>query len=110
MNNYYPVIAVVFFLMLPLTVVGMGNSNITNNSVNLTVNEFFESYISKNKVHREKAELYMLGVMDSTEGRTWCSYSMFKTITLRERIFEELKKNYKGDKRRASFVIENILS
>jgi len=55
--------------------------------------------------------LYLLGVMDTTEGKSWCDYRTFKTITLRERIFEELKKP--DDSRldvRASSVIENILN
>ena len=60
---------------------------------------------------RMNAELYLLGVMDTTEGKAWCDYRTFKTVTLRERIFEEFKKlkNNQFDKR-ASSVIDEILS
>lgn len=84
---------------------------ITINSVNLKAQDFFESYMSNYPKEREKAELYLLGVMDTTEGQSWCDYKTFKTITLRERIFEGFKKiekiklNY-----RASTVIEEILN
>ncbi len=86
-------------------------NNITTNSVNLKAGSFFKSYISNDDKERERAELYLLGVMDSTEGRTWCDYKTFKTITLRERIFEGFKiiEQHKLDER-ASAIIEKILS
>jgi len=86
--------------------------NITTNSVNLKAGDFFKSYISTKSKERERAELYLLGVMDSTEGRMWCDYKTFKTITLRERIFEEFKKIEQHNRfdERASVVIEEILN
>ena len=60
----------------------------------LTPEEFreFKSYMSADPNERKDAELYLLGVMDATEGKDWCDYRTFKTVTLRERIFEEFKK------------------
>jgi hypothetical protein len=84
---------------------------ITVDSVNLSARLFFKSYMSTDANERRNAELYLLGVMDTTEGKSWCDYRTFKTITLRERIFEELKKP--DDSRldeRASSVVENILN
>ena len=84
---------------------------ITTNSVNLSAQGFFNSYISKSPKDRERAELYLLGVMDSAEGESWCDYKTFKTTTLRERIFEgfkNIKKNKLGN--RASTVIKEILN
>ncbi len=84
---------------------------ITVDSINLPARQFFKSYISTNVNERNNAELYLLGVMDTTEGKHWCDYQTFKTITLRERIFEEFKKldNSHLDER-ASSVIKRILS
>lgn len=83
---------------------------ITVDSVNLTAQHFFKSYVSNDASERENAELYLLGVMDTTEGKSWCDYRTFKTITLRERIFEEFKKLDRSRfNERASTVIEDIL-
>jgi hypothetical protein len=36
---------------------------------------FAQAWFSKtNERERIKAEMYFLGVMDATEGKTWCSY------------------------------------
>jgi hypothetical protein len=100
--------------LLPSTLLAdqaMQMDKITVDSVNLSARLFFKSYMSTDANERRNAELYLLGVMDTTEGKSWCDYRTFKTITLRERIFEELKKP--DDSRldeRASSVIENILN
>lgn len=84
---------------------------ITVDSVNLSARQFFKSYMSTDANERKSAELYLLGVMDTTEGKDWCNYRTFKTITLRERIFEEFKKLDHGHlDERASSVIGRILS
>jgi hypothetical protein len=100
--------------LLPSTLLAdqaMQMDKITVDSVNLSARLFFKSYMSTDANERRNAELYLLGVMDTTEGKSWCDYRTFKTITLRERIFEELKKP--DDSRldeRASSVVENILN
>lgn len=87
------------------------DTQITINSVNLTAEKFFKSYMSDSADERKKAELYLLGVMDATEGKSWCDYSSFKTITLRERIYENFKRlNGHQLNKRASEIIEHILS
>lgn len=84
---------------------------ITVDSFNLSARQFFKSYMSTDANERKSAELYLLGVMDTTEGEDWCDYRTFKTITLRERIFEEFKKLDNGHlDERASAVIGRILS
>lgn len=85
--------------------------NITADSVNLSARQFFKSYMSADPNERKDAELYLLGVMDATEGKDWCDYRTFKTVTLRERIFEEFKTLDSGRlDERASSVIGRILS
>lgn len=84
---------------------------ITVDSVNLRAEQFFKSYMSNDAREREHAELYLLGVMDATEGKFWCDYRTFKTVTLRERIFEDFKKlDERRLHQRASKVIQDILS
>lgn len=88
----------------------LARDGITINSVNLTAKQFFKSYTSDHADERRSAELYLLGVMDATEGKSWCDYKTFKSDTLRGRIFEAFKKleSHRLNER-ASKVIENIL-
>lgn len=88
----------------------LARDGITINSVNLTAKQFFKSYTSNLADERRSAELYLLGVMDATEGRSWCDYKTFKPDTLRGRIFEGFKKlDSHRLNERASKVIEDIL-
>ena len=92
----------------------LGLYGITVDSIDLTARRFFEFYMSKDADQRENARLYLLGVMDATEGKSWCDYRAFKTITLREDIYEGFNKLKKLESHRlnerASKVIEDILS
>lgn len=88
----------------------LARDGITINSVNLTAKQFFKSYMSEHADERRSAELYLLGVMDATEGKSWCDYQTFKPDTLRGRIFEGFKKlESRRLNERASKVIEDIL-
>ncbi len=87
------------------------DGKLTVDSVNLSARQFFKAYMSTDAGEREHAELYLLGVMDATEGQTWCSYRKFKTVTLRERVFEGLRKMEATRlEERAATVIGRILS
>lgn len=91
---------------LPLT-----TEKINADSINLTAGEFFEAFTSTDIAEREKAKIYLLGVMDATEGNSWCDYRTFKTVTLRERIYVEFKKLPQDQlNQRAAKIIERILS
>ena len=84
---------------------------ITVDSVSVSAGKFFKSYMSPDTHERKDAELYLLGVMDATEGKDWCDYRTFKAVTLRERVFEEFNKlDTRHLDERASTVIERILS
>lgn len=88
----------------------LARDGITINSVNLSAKQFYKSYTSDHADERRSAELYLLGVMDATEGRSWCDFKTFKADTLRGRIFEGFKKleSHRLNER-ASKVIEDIL-
>ncbi len=84
---------------------------ITFDSINLTAKRFFKSYMSGSADERKSARLYLLGVLDATEGKSWCDYQTFKSITLGETVFLAFKKlNSQQLNERASHVIADILS
>lgn len=77
---------------------------------NLTAGEFFAAYMSKNMVERRYAEMYLLGVLDATEGIAWCDYYHIKTISLNEAVYEGLRKaDSTRLRKRAALVITDIL-
>lgn len=83
---------------------------ITEDRVNLSAAEFLPEFISKSPEKRSAARLYLLGVLDSTEGKAWCSYNQLKTVTINEFVFEYLKKQPAEKlKTRASTLIEEAL-
>lgn len=84
--------------------------SLSSDQVNLTAEAFFSEFISKTENDREKAKLYLLGVQDITEGKSWCDYKTLKTITLQEFVFEYFKKLPPARmKERASNIIEEAL-
>ncbi|NMG70436.1 Rap1a/Tai family immunity protein [Parazoarcus communis] len=77
---------------------------------NLTAGDFFSAYMSKNMVERRYAEMYLLGVLDATEGIVWCDYYHIKTISLDEIVYEGMRKADAGQlQKRAALVITDIL-
>jgi Rap1a immunity proteins len=83
---------------------------LTVDSVNLSGADFFAAYTHTDPIIRERAQLYLLGVMDASEGRSWCSYRIAKSITLREVVFESLRKQTPARmQQRASLLIEAAL-
>lgn len=79
-------------------------------NTNLSAQEFFAAYMSKSVETRRYAELYLLGVLDASEGAAWCDYRQYRTITLGEEIytgFKELDSSKQGA--RAAHVILEIL-
>lgn len=77
---------------------------------NLSAGEFLAAFISQNMTERRYAEMYLLGVLDATEGIACCDYRHVKTISLDEAIYEGLKKaDSEQMRKRASLVITDIL-
>lgn len=76
----------------------------------MSVDTFYRSFASPDEATRDKADLYLLGVMDLTEGKVWCEYRKFKTVTLREVVGEYIKKLPRHRlSERAAVVIEEAL-
>jgi hypothetical protein len=80
-------------------------------NIQLTVKDFLAAYMSKSEAERRYAELYLLGVLDATEGSLWCSYKRFKTDAIGETLYmalEDLKPSQQTE--RASKIITETLS
>ncbi len=83
---------------------------INEDRVNLSAADFLPEFINKTPERRVAARLYLLGVLDTTEGKTWCSYNLLKTATINEFVFEYLNKQPQERlKLRASVLIEEAL-
>ena len=79
-------------------------------NTNLTARDYFNTSMSGSVEERRYAELYLLGVLDATEGNGWCDYKTYKTITIDETIFVEFKKLTDNQlNERAATVIKKIL-
>ena len=98
------------WLSQPLT----PTQNLIIENTRITAGEFWESYTSENVEHRQRAELFLLGVLDATEGVSWCDYRTYKTGTIDEHLYSALKKlgtSLKDQKdQRAAKVIGRVLS
>jgi hypothetical protein len=80
-------------------------------NINLTARDFYSAYMSKSVDERRYAEMYLLGVLDSTEGTAWCSYRLYKTTTIAEDLYLSFKSlDDHQMQRRAAQVIAEVLS
>lgn len=63
-------------------------------SQNLDMNtkSFMAVYMSSNVEQRRLAEMYLIGVVDSTEGRIWCGYGIASPSAIQEQAYIGLKK------------------
>jgi len=76
---------------------------------NLPLRRFLASYQSESPGEKDVASAFLLGVMDATENKMWCSYRLFKTITLFETVEPALRKlNPSRYDERAAHVITGI--
>ena len=81
-----------FFLAFGTPLIGDGVAPLASDSVNESVASFLSALTSPDHEQRERAGVYLLAIADLGEGKDWCDYRNFKTITLREFVFEYLKK------------------
>lgn len=87
------------------------NQSATAENVNISTAEFWDAYRSDVIEERRRAEFFLIGVLDATEGVSWCDYHRFKTITIDEVLFEGLRKLTREQmKERAARTISQILA
>ena len=63
------------------------------NSLNLsmTTEKLYKAYLSPDINQRRLAEMYVTGVVDSTEGVSWCGYEVASPDAIQEQVFAGLK-------------------
>lgn len=71
----------------------------------------YDAYMSSDVKQRRLAEMYVAGVLDSTEGVFWCSYNVASPSAIQEQVFAALRSSIKVfPDLRASNAIINKLS
>lgn len=86
------------------------DQSIVFENTNLTARDFLNAMMSDSIEDRRYSELYLLGVLDATEGSIWCDYKTYKTITIDERLFANFKLlSQQQLDERAAVVIKNVL-
>ena len=60
------------------------DQSIVIENTNLSAKNYFNALMGNSADERRYAELYLLGVLDATEGSAWCDYKTYKTITIDE--------------------------
>ncbi|MCP4324093.1 MAG: hypothetical protein GY787_19990 [Alteromonadales bacterium] len=82
--------------------------NVANQS--LSVAKLYNSYLSKNVSERRLAEMYFIGVIDSTEGKEWCGFQIVKATSIQELAFSSIEEAvHTIPSKRASQVITSKL-
>lgn len=84
--------AVLLFILGSVLAVDNDLKPIAGDSVDVSVGSFLKALASSDKEQQERASIYLLAISDLGEGKDWCDYRKFKTITLREFVYEYLKK------------------
>lgn len=80
-------------------------------NLNIKAQALYDSYMSSDVKQRRLAEMYVAGVLDSTEGFVWCSYNVVSPSAIQEQVFAGLKSTIKASPDlRASDAIINKLS
>ncbi|WLI75985.1 Rap1a/Tai family immunity protein [Kosakonia sp. H02] len=80
--------------------------------VNMSAQRFADAWFSKtNERERIKADMYLLGVLDTTEGTIWCGYNRLLPSSIHENLYSYFENlgTEKG-KQRASKTITDAMS
>lgn len=86
------------------------NERLIITNLQLTGSDFWSAYQSSDLQQRRLAEMYLAGVLDSTEGKSWCSYKVVHPGSIQEQIFIGFKKQSAENlKDRASKIITNMM-
>jgi len=79
-------------------------------NLNLSTEQFYSAYMSTDHSERRLAEMYLVGVIDATEGKTWCDYERVSASAIQEQVLAGLKLSIENGKNiRASAAITSKL-
>jgi len=77
----------------------------------VTVRSLSKAYMSPDLEQRRLAEMYVAGVLDSTEGQSWCGFSVASPDAIQEQVYAALQKSVKtSPEKRASTAIKSHLT
>ncbi|EAA2611969.1 hypothetical protein DNM44_05045 [Salmonella enterica subsp. enterica] len=83
---------------------------ISPDNVNLSIRDFLGFYASDNLQEKDNTLMYVLGVADATEGKTWCGYGQVDSITINHTVLTWFEQHVvKKPDARASVLIEEAL-
>lgn len=79
---------------------------LTRNDARMNGEKFLQAWLDKNnEQERLKANMYLLGIMDATEGKAWCSYQIALPNSLRESVYSYFKKLPEQRKQESAAVL-----
>ena len=84
---------------------------LTGYDLNLSAERFAKAWLSKtNERERIKANMYLLGVVDASEGTAWCKGRPFLPNTIHEFLYSRFANLSKqqGEERASKIIIERI--
>lgn len=80
---------------------------LTTLNLSLTTERLYKAYMSSDINQRRLAEMYVAGVIDSTEGMSWCGYGVASPDAIQEQVFAGLSTTLKkSPETRASTAIK----
>ena len=88
---------------------GEGQRMIAGN-LSMTTESLLKAYMNSDLEQRRLAEMYVIGVLDSIEGKSWCGFKIASPDAIQEQVYVALKRAVEiSPKKRASIVIESHL-
>jgi hypothetical protein len=84
---------------------------LTGYDLNLNAERFAKAWLSKtNERERIKANMYLLGVVDASEGTTWCKGRPFLPNTIHEFLYSRFANLSKqqGEERASKIIIDGM--
>lgn len=95
----------------PITIPLDDKQSMSIDNINFNGSTFIEAFMSKDVGQRRLAEMYLIGVLDSTEKKNWCGYNIVLPSSIEEGIYIGFKKQSPAAlNRRASEIISSILA
>lgn len=79
-------------------------------NLSMTTESLLKAYMNSDPEQRRLAEMYVIGVLDSTEGESWCGFKIASPGAIQEQVYVALKGAVEtSPKKRASIVIKSHL-
>ena len=72
------------------------SQRLISQNLSMTTENFMTLYMSDNVNHRRLAEMYLVGVIDSSEGKTWCGFNIASPNAIQEQAYLGLKETLKS--------------